>query len=193
VPTTAKSCRGARPTTGRCNTTTGRDRQALALGIRTINLPGAARWKSSTISGAGVAGPDNAAMKALKPAGLIRIDAVSISTSSAARTAASRTKSVRERPQRHSPIDECKRRLRAAALKANAPCGQRFGALQTSTARIAKSFGSVALASSRPIQSAISIDSSAHQSRKARSVASFSNAYQRSSALRLPSSALNFA
>src|SRR6202021_3605994 len=60
---------------------------------------GAARWNRAIISGAGVAGPDNAAMKALNPAGLIRIGAVSISTSSAARTAASRTKSVRDRPR----------------------------------------------------------------------------------------------
>ena len=73
---------------------------------------GAARWKSSTISGTGVAGPDSAAMKALNPAGLIRMGAVSISTSSAARTAASRTKSVRERPRSAAGVlDEAFSRL----------------------------------------------------------------------------------
>ncbi len=61
---------------------------------------GALRLNSATISGTGFAGPEIAATKALKPAGDIRIGALSMIASSAARTAASRTKSVRERPRR---------------------------------------------------------------------------------------------
>src|SRR6187402_3193947 len=60
----------------------------------------ALRLNSATISGTGFAGPEIAATKALKPAGDIRIGALSMIASSAARTAASRTKSVRERPRR---------------------------------------------------------------------------------------------
>jgi hypothetical protein len=47
-----------------------------------------------------LAGPDKAAMKSEKPSGPMRMSRFSISTSSAARTAASRTKSVRDRPRR---------------------------------------------------------------------------------------------
>ena len=60
---------------------------------------GAARLNSSSISGTTSAGPDTADMNASKPSALMRSGDVAINTSSAARTAASRTKSVRERPR----------------------------------------------------------------------------------------------
>jgi hypothetical protein len=70
--------------------------QRLGIGDRKPQLPvleppasqGAVRRNNSTISGTEVAGPASAAMKALKPEGLIRMGIVSISTSSAARTTA---------------------------------------------------------------------------------------------------------
>ena len=56
---------------------------------------GARRWSSSTIWRTGLAGADSARKNCLKPRALIRISERSMSTSSAALTAASRTKSVR--------------------------------------------------------------------------------------------------
>ena len=52
------------------------------------------------ISAAGLAGSDSFDMKCAKPSADILINRFSIRTSSAASTAASRTKSVRERPRR---------------------------------------------------------------------------------------------
>ena len=52
------------------------------------------------ISAAGLAGSDSSDMKCAKPSADILINRFSIRTSSAASTAASRTKSVRERPRR---------------------------------------------------------------------------------------------
>src|SRR5215471_380950 len=77
---------------------------------------GALRLSNSTISGTAVGGPVIAAMKASKPFALMRTSVLSITTSSAARKAASRTKSVRDRP----------RRLAARSIMAMSASGSRI-------------------------------------------------------------------
>ncbi len=89
-----------REITGGCQRLGAGDRQTLAPAFFCAGgFPRCCALEKIDHSETGAAGADSAAMNALKPAGLIRMGIVSISTSSAARTAASRTKSVRERPR----------------------------------------------------------------------------------------------
>lgn len=60
---------------------------------------GAGRFRISTMGATGVAGADSTAMNSANPSWLMRTSLASISASSAARTAASRMKSVRDRPR----------------------------------------------------------------------------------------------
>jgi hypothetical protein len=66
----------------------------------TLLSHGALRFASSRISGTTRGGAESASTNAAKPAGLMRISAGSMMPSSAARTAASLMKSVRDWPRR---------------------------------------------------------------------------------------------
>jgi len=77
---------------------------------------GALRRRDATISGTGAAGVEMAWTNASKPSGVMRSSMLSMRTSSAARTAASRTKSVLDRPRRSA----------ARSMMAMSPSGRRI-------------------------------------------------------------------